>query len=286
MKKILLESLKILYPLIFIVLFLGYKGFIYQDIKAYIIRSFSDNSLGPNIDTIFMSLEIVLMLLIYMRLPSSIKNGYGIRKINLKEVLLLFLISFLVYIVAQRVLGYMYTLKYGSGVFRTMGDTIGEKVDIRKIYSYTNGDNFINTILLSSILEELVYRYFINLPFTSKVGKLYALIISSILFAFSHGPGRPIFWATLIDGLVSCLIFFYSKNILYSIIYHIFSNVIVTLFLLISVKFPIIELFIKGNELMAMVFELPISISITLVGIGAFAVILFFKTYTKKELLI
>lgn len=112
MKKILLVPLKILYPFIFIVLFLGYKGFIYQDIKSYITRAFSNNSLGPNIDTIFMSLEIVLILLIYMKLPSSIKNGYGIRKINLKEVLLIFLVSFLVYIVAQRVLGYMYTLKY------------------------------------------------------------------------------------------------------------------------------------------------------------------------------
>ena len=141
MKKILLVPLKILYPFIFIVLFLGYKGFIYQDIKAYIIRAFSDNSLGPVIDTIFMSFEIVLMLLIYIKLPSSIKNGYGIRKINLKEVLLIFLVSFLVYIVAQRVLGYMYTFKYGRGVFKTMGDTIGEKVDIKKIYSYTNGDN-------------------------------------------------------------------------------------------------------------------------------------------------
>lgn len=283
MKKILLTPLKVLYPLIFIILFLGYKGFVYPEIKTSIMDILSNNSLGPGIDSVFMSLEIILMIFIYIKLPSSLKNGYGIRKINLKEVLLIFLISTLIYIVTQRVMGHMYTLKYGSGVFKTMGETIGEKVDIRKIYLYSNGDNFINTIILSSTLEELVFRYFLNFPFKSKVGKLYALFMSSLLFAFSHGPGRPIFWTTLIDGFVSCLIFYRSKNILSSIIYHISSNVIVTLFLLTSVKFPIIELFINGNELIAMVFELPILISLILGGIGVFAGIIFFKNYKQYK---
>ena len=287
MKKIFFIPIKILYALIFFVIFLGYKGFIYQDIKSYIMRLLSNNSIGSNIDTFFMIIEIMIMLLIYKKLPSSIKNGYGIRKINIKEVLLIFLFTLAVYILVERFKSWQYTLKYNElGSYTTLGDMIGEKIDISKIYKYSNGDNFISTIVISPIYEELFYRYYLNIFFESKVGKLYGIVWSSFLFAFIHGLGSPLFWSCLVDGVISCILFYYSKNILISICLHISKNILSTIIILVSVKFPIIKMFFDKNVLKVTTIEFPILVTIVLVGVGALAGLLFFKTYTKKELLI
>lgn len=284
MKKLLLAPLKVLYPLLIFALYLGYKGFIYQDIKSYIMRLLSNKAIGSDIDTFFMVIEIMFMLLIYKKLSSSVKNGYGIRKINIKEVLLIFLFTMSVYILAERLKSWQYAKKYNEmRNLTTLGYMLGEKIDISKIYKYSNGDNFISTIVISPIYEELFYRYYLNIVYHSKIGKLYGIICSSFLFAFIHGLASPLFWSCLVDGVISCILFYYSKNILTSICLHISKNILSTIIILVSVKYPIIKMFFEKNVLKVTTIEFPILITIVLVGIGIFAGIRFFKDYKQSN---
>lgn len=88
----------------------------------------------------------------------------------------------------------------------------------------------IGTLFVAPIFEELFFRKFLFLKLLEKYKLHWAITISSICFSAIHfeTPGNLI--PSLIFGLLSCLIYFKTKKISYSILLHFINNLCITLF--------------------------------------------------------
>jgi membrane protease YdiL (CAAX protease family) len=100
--------------------------------------------------------------------------------------------------------------------------------------------NHITIILLIPIGEELFFRDYIQKNVQLKTSPIVAILTASILFAFIHAPYSNLFSSNYIDdwhlfyltffgGLLSGILYYRSKSIGPSIIFHIFWNLMATI---------------------------------------------------------
>ncbi|WP_181896417.1 CPBP family intramembrane glutamic endopeptidase [Seonamhaeicola aphaedonensis] len=93
-------------------------------------------------------------------------------------------------------------------------------------YAYS----LIRALVIAPILEEVFFRKFLFLKLLEKYKLFVAIIISSICFSAIHFETPNNLIPSLIFGVISCLIFFKTKNISYSILLHFLNNLCITLF--------------------------------------------------------
>lgn len=100
--------------------------------------------------------------------------------------------------------------------------------------------NLISYVLLIPISEELFFRAYIQQNLQIKTHKILAVIVSAILFALIHSPYLNLIlesskqdwhlvYLTVFGGLISGILYYKSKSIGPSIIFHIFWNIMVIL---------------------------------------------------------
>lgn len=99
------------------------------------------------------------------------------------------------------------------------------------VSSETVGISFIleiiSSIILAPVAEELLFRGIIFNKLNIKMNFVYAMIISSLLFSLFHGFGRLL--TTFLCGLILCVIYLKTDNILIPIFIHISNNLIATI---------------------------------------------------------
>lgn len=100
--------------------------------------------------------------------------------------------------------------------------------------------NLISTILFAPIGEELFFREYIQSRLQHKLNTLMAILLAAVLFASIHAPYMNLlietwkqtwhlFYLTIFGGLISGILYYKSKSIGPSFIFHIFLNTMVTI---------------------------------------------------------
>ncbi|CAM3298102.1 CPBP family intramembrane glutamic endopeptidase [Zobellia roscoffensis] len=92
-------------------------------------------------------------------------------------------------------------------------------------YGYT----MLSTLIIAPIFEELFYRKFLFSKLQEKYQLYLAIIISSVCFSAIHFETLSNLIPSFLFGIVSCLIYFKTKKISYSILLHFINNLFVTL---------------------------------------------------------
>ncbi len=95
--------------------------------------------------------------------------------------------------------------------------------------------NLISSILLIPIAEELFFREYVQDNLQKKTNNIVAILLTSVLFASIHSPYMNLilesskqdwhlFYLTIFGGIISGILYYKSKSIGPSIIFHIFWN--------------------------------------------------------------
>jgi len=98
--------------------------------------------------------------------------------------------------------------------------------------------NLIASILLIPIGEELFFREYIQNNLQKKTNTIVSILLASVLFASIHSPymnlilesskqNWHLFYLTIFGGIISGILYFKSKSIGPSIIFHMFWNLMV-----------------------------------------------------------
>ena len=98
--------------------------------------------------------------------------------------------------------------------------------------------NMISAILMIPIGEELFFREYIQNSLQKKTNTIIAILLASLLFASIHSPYMNLilelskqdwylFYLTIFGGIISGILYFESKSIGPSIVFHIFWNIVV-----------------------------------------------------------
>lgn len=87
--------------------------------------------------------------------------------------------------------------------------------------------NIISGLFIAPIVEELFFRKYLFTIILKSKTLIVATGFSNVLFSLIHLPTYNNLIPTFILGLVSCIIYYRTKNILYSILMHFFYNLII-----------------------------------------------------------
>lgn len=112
-------------------------------------------------------------------------------------------------------------------------------------YNFDGISNLTNLNVLSMVLfipigEELFFRGYLQRNLHEKVNPITAIIVSSILFASIHSPYLGLifpdmgltwhqFYITIFGGIIAGIIYFKSKSVGPTIVYHVFWNFIIVI---------------------------------------------------------
>lgn len=93
--------------------------------------------------------------------------------------------------------------------------------------------SLLNILLLAPLFEELTYRYAMISVANSSMLSYTSIVISAVLFAYSHRfvvSGNVLLLVPyFLMGLILAMLYFKKKNILYALYTHFFYNLIVVL---------------------------------------------------------
>ncbi len=146
----------------------------------------------------------------------AIKHGFGgqlnINKkvINIKKLRIVFAIGILLFL-------------FNSGLEELIANFI--KVEPTKNIDFYGIPDVIRIILLSPIIEELLFRGVFLSKLSKKVDIRLAIIIQATLFAIMHGADKFILIIT--SAILYGVIYVYYKSIIYPILLHIIGNTLV-----------------------------------------------------------
>lgn len=97
-------------------------------------------------------------------------------------------------------------------------------------YKYVIGYKVVSAVILAPILEELFFRKILLNGLLKKYSFAISAIISSLCFALMHWtPDLLRIMPMFIFGIICCLIYIKTKNILYPILFHFAGNLISTI---------------------------------------------------------
>jgi membrane protease YdiL (CAAX protease family) len=88
----------------------------------------------------------------------------------------------------------------------------------------------ITYLIIAPIFEEIIFRKYIFTELLKKHTILFSIIISSVYFSLFHIPSYNSLIPTFIFGIIACIIYIKTKNIIYPIILHLLNNLIVLIF--------------------------------------------------------
>ena len=94
-----------------------------------------------------------------------------------------------------------------------------------------------SSILFAPIFEELFFRKFLFSKLLEKNKIWVAILISSLCFSAIHFPTPNSLIPTFIWGVVSCIIYLKTKNIIYLIIIHFLNNLCSMLYAIFGTPF-------------------------------------------------
>ena len=92
-------------------------------------------------------------------------------------------------------------------------------------------------VVLAPVLEELFFRKFLFHKLLQTNSLNTSILVSSILFAFLHLDSPTNIIPTFFFGIISGLIYYKTKRIAYSILFHFFSNSLIVMSLLFGKSF-------------------------------------------------
>ncbi len=171
---------------------------------------------------------IVVLIFIYFIKKRSFKKLIG--KTD-KKWYLIALVLGIGFIYLQAPLQWIYNLLFNTEYYITY-DLDG----LPKLLNH----NYISSILLIPIGEELFFREYIQNTLQKKINVIVAILIASLLFSLIHAPYANLFienfhqtwhraYLSFFGGLLSGLIYYKSKSIGPAIIFHIFWNFTATI---------------------------------------------------------
>lgn len=146
-----------------------------------------------------------------MGLSSNLSSAF---ENHLKEILYLFIINLIFGMFALSLFCFFDSSFFGDLNFSSLSGW-ALVVDI------------IITSICVPISEELIFRGVIFNTLNNRMNFVYAMIISSVLFALFHGFGRII--TTFLFGLCLCILYLKTDNILIPIIIHAINNFVACL---------------------------------------------------------
>ena len=166
----------------------------------------------------------MIIVIVYFVLIKR-KELFKIEKTKINFYVIAF-ISASLFIFFQYFLYIFYYLEFSS-------DLLPSGIDLKKLMSF----NVFTSILIVPITEELFFRNYIQRGLQTKFDYKKAIIITSILFASIHLPFISLFFESLsfslhqtyiafFGGLISGILFYKSKSIGPSIVFHIIWNLI------------------------------------------------------------
>jgi membrane protease YdiL (CAAX protease family) len=82
----------------------------------------------------------------------------------------------------------------------------------------------ISGLIIAPVLEELLFRKYMFTNLLKKYSLNWSIIISSLFFSLIHIPSYRNLIPTFIFGIICCIVYLKTKNILYTIILHFFAN--------------------------------------------------------------
>ena len=172
-------------------------------------------------------LAYFIILFLIIKLKFNFSDSYEkIKKVDWKTILLILLTA----------LGYeffskpLWDIKLIINSFNNIDtEPINYATDsLNQVSGYT----FISSIILAPILEELFFRKILFKRLFKQNSFMISVIVSSLCFASIHIiPNWQNVLPTFIFGVICCLIYINTKNILYPILFH-FTGNLITLILL------------------------------------------------------
>jgi membrane protease YdiL (CAAX protease family) len=85
--------------------------------------------------------------------------------------------------------------------------------------------DFINIVLLSPIIEEIFFRWYLISRMRQQCSRLSCILVSSISFALFHSDLKTIIFCIII-GIFLSYIYLKTRNIYFSIFFHFINNLI------------------------------------------------------------
>lgn len=213
MKKILSNLYNIIHPFLLVVVFLFFMLFITPQLKTYMNRLFKLQKDSLILENLSFFIHLVLIFLVYAVLPKTIKSNYSFRALDFKTIMCLVFISLAGFLIIEILINHLYS-KNNPGQLNTLSGFVGEKIKGFEFFKYTNGSDFIGVVFFQPIIEEMYFRYFMNLPYNTKGWFIYGFIISTMLFTILHGYRIATLIRVFTSGVILFLIFILSKNIL------------------------------------------------------------------------
>jgi len=101
----------------------------------------------------------------------------------------------------------------------------------------TQACKLFNAVIISSFFEEIIFRFYLFGGLLKRYSFLTATLISSLMFSIIHiGNPRSII-PSFYFGLLSALVYYKSKNIFYSILFHFIYNLMWALSLIFAKEY-------------------------------------------------
>ena len=220
--KIIINTAKIVSPLIIFIIFLIFNYFTYEGVN----ESVEKYCLYDIVHIIICDLIAILIFgLIYKFFYIKILNSekYKIKIFDFRCVLGIVLIVPFV-IVAE------YTVAFW--IYGGLNDTFAAeefRPEWKELCWYT-----FHGVLIAPVLEELVLRILMISQFRSVKAKTAAIIISSLIFSMLHSGSFVVKSVDFLTGIVLALTLVISKNIFLPVLIHASSNFAVSLLWLIQ----------------------------------------------------
>ena len=172
----------------------------------------------------------LIIVVIFILLINQKQSRDNWKRAKIKWYLIAAIIGSL-FVVFQSPLKWVYNLIFGTEYFIEYDfDGLIELTDI----------NILSTIFFIPIAEELFFRKYIQENLHRRLKSWIAIIVASVLFALIHAPYLSLIWSeynhdwhlfylTFFGGLISGTIYYKSKSIGPSIIFHVFWNLMVVI---------------------------------------------------------
>ena len=215
-----LNGLKFFMPLIAIICGLGGACIAAIPLKSdnFVL---SENLLSTLLESVIVAVTIFIAIKFIPKLFSNCSN-YSVKKPQVPIILAILLVIPFIKILEY---DFIYKISYAESSNIEILPFITDSVPETLFES-------ISAVLLAPVLEEFTFRYMALSPFKKRSSRIIVLIVVSLIFGLVH---RSNYIAATIDATVLGIIFLSSKNIIYPIICHSFSNLTSTIFGILSI---------------------------------------------------
>lgn len=186
-------------------------------VRFTIVRNFTKNNIEDFKVWIIIFIEIMISILIWIYLMKTKEiDVKGLFKVeNIKYLLL----GFIVLTIATHTFIFIGNKIYGELSVNTQF----LEAEIKNLSSIALLEFSVYGAILGPIIEEFIFRYVM----VGNIGKMknISLIVSSIIFSYSHAAGHILYWIMyFVAGLIFALIYKKTERIDICMLIHIINN--------------------------------------------------------------